>query len=65
MCLALARCTIPEIRAITGHSMKTITEVLKHYLALDETMADQAIARLKRWMEEEGIAILRRHQREH
>jgi integrase len=55
--LALASCTVPEIRAITGHSLETIHKVLAHYLALDDRMADAAIARLKVWMEEEGIAI--------
>ncbi|MFA7504264.1 MAG: tyrosine-type recombinase/integrase [Burkholderiaceae bacterium] len=55
--LALAGCTVPEIRAITGHSLASIHQVLKHYLALDDAMADAAIARLKAWMAEEGIAV--------
>lgn len=55
--LALAGCTVPEIRAITGHSLETIHKVLAHYLALDDRMADAAIERLKIWMAEEGIAI--------
>lgn len=55
--LALAGCTVPEIRAITGHSMQTIHSVLEHYLALDDRMATSAIERLKVWMMEEGIAV--------
>lgn len=55
--LALAGCTVAEIRAITGHSMETIHKVLAHYLAIDDRMADSAIARLKTWMQDEGIAI--------
>lgn len=55
--LALAECTVPEIRAITGHSLETIHKVLAHYLALDDRMADAAIAKLKVWMEKEGIAV--------
>lgn len=55
--LALASCTVVEIRAITGHSMETIHSVLKHYLALDDRMATAAIAKLKIWMQEEGIAL--------
>ena len=55
--LALAGCTIPEIRAITGHSMETIHKILKHYLALDDRMATSAIERLRIWMAEEGIAV--------
>lgn len=55
--LALAGCTVPEIRAITGHSLETVHAVLKHYLALDDRMADAAIAKLKLYMAEEGIAV--------
>jgi site-specific recombinase XerD len=55
--LALAGCTIPEIRAITGHELETIHEVLKHYLALDDRMAIESIRKLKAYMAEEGIAI--------
>jgi hypothetical protein len=55
--LALAGCTVPEIRAITGHSMQTVHSVLAHYLALDDRMATAAIDRLRTWMDEEGIAI--------
>lgn len=55
--LALADCTVPEIRAITGHSMETIHSVLVHYLALDDRMATAAIAKLKHWMATEGIAL--------
>ena len=55
--LALAGCTVPQIRAITGHSMETIHQVLQHYLVLDDALAIGAIERLKTWMAEEGIAI--------
>jgi len=55
--LALAGATVPEIHAISGHSLKTIHDVLRHYLAIDDRMADAAIAKLKIWMEQEGIAI--------
>ena len=55
--LALAGCTVAEIRAITGHTLETVHKVLKHYLALDDRMADAGIAKLKNWMAEEGIAV--------
>lgn len=55
--LALAGCTVPEIRAITGHTLETVHQVLQHYLALDDRMATNGIERLKAWMAEEGIAI--------
>lgn len=55
--LALAGCTVPEIRAISGHSLETVHQVLVHYLALDDRLAASAITRLKAWMDEEGIAV--------
>ena len=44
--LAEAGCTIPEIAAITGHSLRSIYEILKHYLDLTGEMASSAIAKL-------------------
>jgi hypothetical protein len=55
--LALASCTMAEISAITGHSLKTIQEVMKHYLVIQPEMADAAIAKLNAWMEREGIGL--------
>lgn len=55
--LALADCTVAEIRAITGHSLETVHSVLKHYLALDDRMAASAIGKLQTWMAREGIAL--------
>lgn len=49
--LAMAGCTIPEICAITGHSLKTAHEILRHYLALNAEMADAAIGKLVTWFE--------------
>lgn len=51
--LARAGCTIPEICAITGHELGSATQILKHYLALDPTMADAAIAKMVEWYEGE------------
>lgn len=47
--LALAECTIPEIAAVTGHSLQSITSVLEHYLARHPELADHAIAKLVAW----------------
>ncbi|MCF1478170.1 tyrosine-type recombinase/integrase [Agrobacterium vitis] len=52
--LAMAGCTIPEICAITGHSFQTANEVMKHYLALNEELADSAMAKMVRWHEGES-----------
>jgi hypothetical protein len=52
--LARAGCTIPQIRAITGHNEATIGQVLKHYLAVDAGMAGEAIARLVTYLEGQG-----------
>jgi hypothetical protein len=55
--LALAGCTMAEIAAITGHSLKTIQEIMKHYLVMQPEMADAAIAKLNAWMESENIGL--------
>jgi integrase len=46
--LAEAGCTIPEIAAITGHSLKHITHVLEVYLSRTRVLADAAIVKLDR-----------------
>jgi integrase len=55
--LALAGCTIPEIAAVSGHSLETIHAVLKHYLELGEAHADAGIEKLTQWMEREGVKV--------
>lgn len=55
--LALAECTVPEIRAITGHKLATVHQVLAHYLANDDRMADTAIEKLTAWIKAEGIPL--------
>lgn len=52
--LARAGCTIPEICAVTGHSIRSATQVLKHYLATDAGMADTALAKMTAWYQAEG-----------
>lgn len=52
--LALAGCSKPEIASITGHSLKTIDEVLKHYLGMHPELARSAIAKLVTWFEQQG-----------
>jgi integrase len=45
--LALAGCTVPEIASVTGHSIKTVNDMLeKHYLGGRAQLAEQAIAKL-------------------
>lgn len=42
--LARSGCTVPQIAAITGHSLKTVHEILdKHYLYRDVVLAEQAM----------------------
>ena len=55
--VARAECTLPEIAAITGHSLKSIYQILKHYLSIDEKLADNAIRKLLDYMEREGMAV--------
>lgn len=45
--LAIAGASVPEIATITGHSLKTVQEILDtHYLNRDARMAESAIAKL-------------------
>jgi integrase len=47
--LAQAGCTVPEIAAITGHSLKNVTEILEVYLSRTRELADAAIVKLDAW----------------
>lgn len=47
--LALAGCDIPEICAVTGHSLESATRVLRHYLAMHPELADSAIDKMVAW----------------
>lgn len=55
--LALAGCDMPQIAAITGHSLVSITAIIRHYLVLQPEMADAAIAKLSAWLEAQEIAL--------
>jgi hypothetical protein len=55
--LARAGCTIPEIASITGHSLRSIHNVLAHYLELGEPLAKGASEKLNGWMKEQSIHI--------
>ena len=46
-----------EIAAITGHTLTSITEIIKHYLVLQTEMADSAIAKLTAWLDAQKIAL--------
>lgn len=55
--LARAGCTVPQIAAITGHSMASIHGIMRHYLAITPELADAAIGKLVQWMTREGMAV--------
>jgi integrase len=55
--LALAGANMPMIASITGHSLQAIQTTIKHYIAIDRTMAGQAFALLEKWLQTEGIAL--------
>jgi hypothetical protein len=47
--LAIAGATVPGIAAITGHSFKTVQDILdKHYVSRDQVLAENAIIKLER-----------------
>ena len=47
--LARAGCSVPEIAAITGHSVSRTVSILDVYLPRDSEMAAAAIAKLDSW----------------
>lgn len=54
---ALAGNDAAHIAAVTGHSLDTITTVMKHYLAMTRAMADTATDRVVEWLQREGITV--------
>lgn len=56
--LALAGATLPEICAITGHSLQGAHNILKHYLALHPEMATSAIEKLVAWYAKKGATAV-------
>jgi hypothetical protein len=46
---ARAGCTLPETCQITGHSMASAHQIMKHYLASHAEIADNAIAKQVAW----------------
>lgn len=57
--LALADCSVFEIRAISGHNLETVHQVLRHYIAIDDRMATSAIQKLKIYVEKQCNALRR------
>ena len=55
--MARAGATLPEIASITGHSLRSIHQILQHYLAITPELADSGIAKLIAWMEKEKIVV--------
>lgn len=45
--LSEAGCTVPQIAAITGHSLKTVTGILDKYLSRTRELAGEAISRFE------------------
>ena len=54
--LARAGCSVPEIAAITGHSVSRTVSILEVYLPRDSEMAAAAIAKLDAWRRQKNAA---------
>lgn len=54
--LARAGCSVPEIAAITGHSVSHTVSILEVYLPRDSEMAAAAIAKLDAWRRQKNAA---------
>ena len=55
--LARAGCTLAQIASITGHSLQSVTTIMKHYLELGEPLAREARDKLVAWMDREGVQV--------
>jgi hypothetical protein len=44
---AEAGCTTQEIATITGHTLKSVSQILEHYLARTRHLAEAAILKLE------------------
>ena len=55
--LANAGATVPEIAAVSGHSLNTINSILKHYLEANEAQADAALDKLQVWLTSKGVEL--------
>lgn len=54
--MALAGLSLPQICAVSGHSLQGATIILRHYLALHPDMATTAIGKLVEWYDAGGNA---------
>ncbi|MGI2031976.1 tyrosine-type recombinase/integrase [Rhizobium panacihumi] len=52
--MALAENTLPQICAVSGHSLQGAHQILKHYLHLHPEMASTAIGKMVTWYDEGG-----------
>lgn len=52
--LAMAGCTNTEIASITGHSLKTVDTILKHYWKANIAQSDAAMAKMIEWYQKQG-----------
>jgi hypothetical protein len=55
--MAMAGCTAPEIASISGHSLDHVGSVMRHYLALNEVIAGNAIDKTTAWLQKNGYEI--------
>ena len=51
--LAQSNCTVPQIAAITGHTLKSVDQILERYLSRTKEMATAAIVKLDAYRENE------------
>jgi hypothetical protein len=52
--MALSGATIPEIISVSGHTLASATNILKHYLVLHADMADSALNKMIAWYEDDA-----------
>lgn len=55
--LYLAGLSILRIAAISGHEIRTVDQVLRHYIALTEDDGTAAIAQYETWLDAQGVKV--------
>jgi integrase len=55
--LSNAGCTPQQIAEITGHTLKSVHTILRHYNARDPERADTAILRMDEWLKAKGARL--------
>jgi hypothetical protein len=55
--MARGGATIPQIASVSGHSLKTVHEILKHYMGRDNELAEAAADAMQNYINGKGVQL--------